>query len=255
MRRNKLPGPTVNLEHDMTCKLKKEDFLSNEKNKESFLKLLGQNLENSGHTVYHSSGDADCLIVKTALESAQNTTTVLISNDTDLLVLLLRHAEPNGHDLYFKPETKIQSKKGQRTWNVRNNKQALGDSICKHLLFMYAMLGSDTTSRVQGIGKGSILKKASNESFCDVANTFLQESSNQDVINSGEKAMIMIYGESNTRETSLDALRHNKFKTKTATSVAAVKLSSLPPTSTAMAFYSQRVYYQVQQWKGNISLN
>ena len=86
MRRNKLSGPTLNLEHDMTCKLKKEDFLSND----------------SGHTVYHSSGDADCLIVKTAFESAQNTNTVLIGDDTDLLVMLIHHAEPNGHGLYFK---------------------------------------------------------------------------------------------------------------------------------------------------------
>ena len=186
MRCSKLPGPTVNLEPDMTCKLKKRG-LPLKWNKESFLKLLGQNLENSGHTVYHSSGDADCLIVKTALESAQNTSTVLTGDDTDLLVMLIHHAEPNGHDLYFIPETKIQSKKGQTTWNVRNTKQALRHSICKRLLFMHAMLGSDTTSRVQGTRKGSILKKASNQLFCDVADNFLQESSKQDVIKKWRK--------------------------------------------------------------------
>ena len=83
MRRNKIRGPIVNLEQDMTCKLKKEDFLSNEKNKEKFLQLMGRKLESAGHVVYYSSGDADCLIVRTALESAQVGPTVLIGDDTD----------------------------------------------------------------------------------------------------------------------------------------------------------------------------
>ena len=94
------------------------------------------------------------------------------------------------------------------------------------------------------------LKKA-DQSFYDTADTFLNpESSKQDIIAQGEKAMLWIYGESDTEINSLDALRYRKFQTKTATSVAAVQLKSLPPTSAATANHSLRVYYQVQEWKG-----
>ena len=31
--------------------------------------------------------------------------------------------------------------------------------MCKHMLFLHAVLGCDTTSGLYGIGKGSILKK------------------------------------------------------------------------------------------------
>ena len=131
------------------------------KNKEKFLQLLGRNLESAGHTVYYSSGDADCLIVRTALESAQVGPTVLIGDDADLIVMLAHHAEPNGPDLYFKPEPKAQSKKEAKTWNVRKTKQALDakdDSISKHLLFMHAVLGSNTKSKVYAFGTGNIEK-------------------------------------------------------------------------------------------------
>ncbi len=249
MRRSKVPGPTVKLECNMVCKLSREEFLSNTSNKETFIKLLGLTLEMDGHTVHYSTGDADCLIVKVALESAQTTNTVVIGDDADLLVNLLHHADPNGPDLYFKPEAK--SKKGPKSWNIRKSKQTLDmkNPVCDNLLFMHAILGCDSTSSVHGIGKGSILKKVQNQSFCDAAATFLRhDSSKESVIQAGEKAMIIIYGDN--KETSLDELRYKKFCNKTATGMAAVQLKTLPPTSAAMAFHSQRVYYQVQEWKG-----
>ena len=42
-------------------------FLSNEKNKKQFIELLGKALEDVGHHVYYSLGDADTLIVSAAL--------------------------------------------------------------------------------------------------------------------------------------------------------------------------------------------
>ncbi len=253
MRRNKIPGPTVQLEQDMICNMKKEDFLSNETNKEQFLKLLGQKLQLAGHSVRYSSGDADCLIVMTALESAEVGPTVVVGSDADLIVMLIHHAEGNDHDLYFKPEPKAQSKKEARTWDVRKTRQALDakdNSISKHLLFIHALLGCDTTSRVFGVGKGNILNKAINPSFYDAGDTFLNpRASKEDVIDQGEKAMIWIYGESDT-DLTLDELRYKKFQAKTSTAVAAVQLKSLPPTSAATEYHSLRVYYQVQEWEG-----
>ena len=59
MRCFKLPSPKVTLEASMICKLKKEDFLSNNVNTEAFIKLLGMTLERGGHILYYCEGDAD----------------------------------------------------------------------------------------------------------------------------------------------------------------------------------------------------
>ena len=61
----------------------------------------------------------------------------------------------------------------------------------------------------------------------------------------------MTYGGS--KETSLDSLRYQKFKSKAAMSITAVQLRSLPPTPEASKYHSSRVYYQVLEWKGNTS--
>ena len=65
---------------------------------------LYEALQNAGCVTHHSDGDADLLIVKTAIVSARTKTTVLAGDDTDLLVLLCYHASKEGCDLYFRPE-------------------------------------------------------------------------------------------------------------------------------------------------------
>ena len=62
--------------------------MANKKNKQLFFNILGQKLEDAGCTVHHAVGDADRLIVKKAVEFSQTTDTILVSEDTDLLVLL-----------------------------------------------------------------------------------------------------------------------------------------------------------------------
>ncbi len=39
--------------------------------------------------MYHASGDADLLIVQKAVESSSTTDTVLVGDDTDLLIAML----------------------------------------------------------------------------------------------------------------------------------------------------------------------
>ena len=71
----------------MPVTLKKENFLSNPKNKQQFLLMLSQALQTMGCIMHHVEGDTDLLIVRTAVGSAQKKTTVLVGDDTDLLVL------------------------------------------------------------------------------------------------------------------------------------------------------------------------
>lgn len=88
--------PTVNSDSTVIAKLKKEEFLANKENK----------LQQSGCSTIHAEGVADLLIVQTAIQSSRSITTVLVSNDTDLLVLLCHHAETNANELFFKPGRK-----------------------------------------------------------------------------------------------------------------------------------------------------
>ena len=101
---------TVTFTESMSVTLKKDNLLSNPKNKQRFLSMLSKALQNVGCVTHHANGDADLLIVKTAVESARTSTTVLVGDDTDLLVLLCYHASEDGYDLYFRPEPKANAR-------------------------------------------------------------------------------------------------------------------------------------------------
>ena len=58
------------------------------------------------------------------IESAENIDTVLIGEDTDLLVLLLYHAKCQHKKIFFMPESKKSSK--VRIWNIKESKEKLG---------------------------------------------------------------------------------------------------------------------------------
>ena len=96
-------GMTMTFEKNMNLAVSKEVFLSN---KERFIFMLGEELSQIGCTVFHDTGDADCLIVKKTMESAAENNVVLVGDDTDLLVLLLHQQYEDKHDVYFAPEPK-----------------------------------------------------------------------------------------------------------------------------------------------------
>ena len=150
-------GVCISFDQDMNLTVAKDVFLSNSENKQRFIKFLGETLEALGCTVFHDSGDADLLIVQKAVESASCVETVLVGDDPDLLVLLLHHVPMESKDIFFASERKKNSK--GRVWNIKEVQAALGPVLCKNILFSHALLGCDTTSRLFGIGKGSILKK------------------------------------------------------------------------------------------------
>ena len=87
-------GATVTFSESMKVALKKEVFLSNPR-KQQFIKMLSRCFQQNCPT-YQAKGDADAHIMKTAVESAQEKNTVLVSYDTDLLVLLCFYTRLDG---------------------------------------------------------------------------------------------------------------------------------------------------------------
>jgi len=124
--------------------------------------------------------------------------------------------------------------------------------VCKNILFLHAILGCDTTSRLHGIGKAAALKKIETDSrFLQQAEIFDRpagRATKEDIIVAGEKALLSLYNDGS--EEKLDSLRYTRFCQKVATGSSFVQPESLPPTSAAAAFHSLRVYYQIQEWKG-----
>ena len=84
--------------------------------------------------------------------------------------------------LYFQPVAR-RNTKCRRIWHAQSVKKQLGHQVCEHILFLYAILGCDTTSRLHGIGKGNAMKKfREGGRFCEVAEVFnLSSASKEDI--------------------------------------------------------------------------
>ena len=95
MRRSKgKKGLSVTFTADMNLTVTKDDFLSNNLNKKQFVSMLSRQLESTGNKVCMAKADANLLVVSKELEAAKTRNTVLVGDDTDLLVLLLHYLLP-----------------------------------------------------------------------------------------------------------------------------------------------------------------
>jgi len=153
--------------------------------------------------------------------------TVLVGDDTDLLVLPCHHPEMNANDLFLKPEAKQRSKT-RKIWNIKKTKTSLGPNVCANILLVHAILGCDTTSRIHGIGKGvALIKIRTDALFREQANVFNHPGASKDgVIMAGEKALLCLYNCGS--DESLNSLRYTKFCQKVATGTTLVQPESLP---------------------------
>ncbi|KAH3866989.1 hypothetical protein DPMN_030113 [Dreissena polymorpha] len=85
-------NPIVSFTKETECSCKKEDFLSRDKNKAGMIALINTALTIRGCNVVVLPGDADVDIVKATVERSLHSTTTLIGEDTDLLILLLHYS-------------------------------------------------------------------------------------------------------------------------------------------------------------------
>ncbi|CAC5413385.1 unnamed protein product [Mytilus coruscus] len=216
-RRTKgIVGTKVLFKEDTPFKSKKEQFLGNVENKQNFITLLAERFKSQNIISHHAESDADVLIVQTAVESAKSTTTVLIGEDTDLLVLLCYHMNSRNHNIIFQSEMK-QSTKKFKVWDLKKTKKVLGEEFCKVLPFDHAISGCDTTSRLFGIGKGKAVKKAQTDAyFMECANRFTDTMSKEEVLRIGEEVIVCLYN--GVEHEGLDLLRFRKFTSKVMTS-------------------------------------
>ena len=178
-------------------------FLSNKKNKQAFITMLGSYLQGADINVVHATeeGDADVVIVKEAL---MLTTIVgrskVIADDTDILVLLLYHVE-NNMDILLKTKTEL--------IDIRAMQRAIGDDLRMLLPFSHAASGCDTTSSLFGVGKIKAFKilQKSPDRFANLASIGDTEMTQQQLLEMWEEFMIKMYHCGSSPVRSLDQLR------------------------------------------------
>ncbi|KAI3379074.1 hypothetical protein SNEBB_002215 [Seison nebaliae] len=246
-RRRRTNANKVNITETTKFVGKKEDFLSNEANKEAIIQLITERLRQRDCIVIQAEGDADVEIAKAAATMSSFKSTTLVGEDTDLLVLLLHHASPSScTELYFR------SDKGKsNVYNIKVLKQILGETVCNDLLFLHAFTGCDSTSRVFGIGKKSGFQKIikNEKRIKDCSKAFCSPKQSQDVVESnGCRAMVALFNAS--QNDSLESIRYNMLCKKVARAKTFVTPERLPPTTSACNFHSLRTYYQVMEWMG-----
>ena len=130
-------------------------------------------------------------------------------------------------------------------------KEILKVEICDRLLFVHAITGCDTTSRIFGIGKKSVLQKIvhGDPILCTSADTFSAPNQSHHVIeSSGKNAMLAIYNGRKTED--LSNLRCSVLCRKAISSKTYVTPERLPPTESATKYHSMRVYFQIMVWMG-----
>ena len=246
-RSRKLNANKVNITEVTKFAGKKEDFLSNGENKQALIQLIMDRMQQEGCDVIQAEGDADVDIAKAAINMSALRPTTLIGEDTDLLVLLLFHADVSKCTALYFLSDKVKS----YVYNIKVLKQVLGEAVCNDLLFLHAFTGCDSVSRVFGIGKKfgfqRIIKREKTMKDCSEA--FSLPNQSQDVVESnGCKAMIALFNAD--QKDSLASIRYNMLCKKVARAKMFVTPERLPPTASACKFHSLRTYYQVMEWMG-----
>ena len=145
------------------------------------------------------------------IKAAKKSCVALVADDTDLLVLLLFHANNLVHDILMLPQ---HSTKKTHVWSVIYTKQQLNAEVTENLLFGHALMGCNTTSRLHCLGEGMIFKKLQNSGdLRNIGKIFNEEGKEQDeVIRAEGKALLLLY--SNKIEETLDGLQLKKFLDK-----------------------------------------
>lgn len=250
-RAAKTSSAEIVFEREMMVATGQAQFLANSLNKTRLIEELSEFLLDGNVKVHHAKGDADRLLVTTALGySEQGNRVVLVGNDADLLVMLLVTVEEehSGLCMCFPGS----GKSPERIYNILQIQASIAPQQ-QHLLFLHAITGCDTTSAVFKHGKRSAHKLLKNDALlaCKVKIFNDALATHAAVASAGEEFFLRLYGSQSLK--SLDELRffaYNRTVSKSMLS-SEFQLSSLPPTSAAARQHSFRAYLQVQQWKGN----
>ena len=147
----------VHLRPDSINKFDQTKFLANETNKMQLVNLLSSRLQQDGHLVLVSRGDADTMIASQALHLAKEDDVDVICSDTDVLCLLVQHTvwktENHRGKIFFRKEPQSGRPHTGGRFSIDDISDALHPQQAQSLLLLHAWTGADTTSALFHHGK------------------------------------------------------------------------------------------------------
>lgn len=167
------------------------------------------------------------------------------------MLVLLTALTPPHREIYF-----LKPAKGTVSAKMYSNKsleQTL--PMCKkHILFLHALTGCDTTSAFYKKGKNKFAKLFENRTdLQDAAIIFTDENADvTNILQSGILCILALYGAPKNQE-NINNFRYQSFLKATSKNTS-VNLASLIPTLDASLEHIKRVYLQVQLWMGHDEL-
>ena len=169
---------------------------------------------------------------------------------TNVLVLLLYYAQGDVMNLYFRSD-KPKADGTIEVYHINRIQEVLGHEMCSQLMFIHAMTGSDTKSRVFGVGKKTAFQKLAKGDHlirsCAIAFTIPNQTT-EVIDNLGCQVMAVLYGGNGTD--SFATMRYNTFSKKFVSASSFVTPERLPQTESATKLHCRRAYYQVIVWAG-----
>ena len=104
----------------------------------------------NGNEVFVCKGDGDCKFVSVTLSIAKEKPVIVVADDADIAILLLKHWMNHMQEImFFMERSKI-------LWNISEKCRNMGE-FHYYLPFIHAWSGCDTTSSIFNKGKPSFL--------------------------------------------------------------------------------------------------
>ena len=194
-------------------------------------------------TTYHE--EADIIIVSQVLKissEASDPCITVVSDDTDVFILLLHHYHINT----LKIQLVMQSPIKDRTIVDIQKTVSEHKDIVANILPAHALTGCDTVAAYFGIGKGKV-KKLLKEGY-DLSGIGHLHTTLSDVINQATKFIAGCYGVKEATDMS-DVRVHVWGKKNGKGHVSAPNLAALPPTMSAFTENVKRAHFQSILWR------
>ena len=209
----------------------KNTFLSSKWNTQRFINLLSNALSRNSFQPVHAADNVDLQIVQQAINKSKTETVVLVWEDTDLLMLLLHHANRDPGDFFV-------------LWKMGGMKETIKGTMgswFRHVWQPSVVVAQ--LSRMFSVGKNQSLKKKKpleSALFRQWADVFTRSGcTHEEVAGGGERAIVCLNG--GDENDTLYELQFIKYTEKISTAVKSHP-NFLPPASSAAKYHSDRAH-------------
>ena len=206
------------------------------------IEIHGEDIRHRDDLETHQE-EADTIIVQQVLENVNEACQIsVISDDTDVFVLLLYHYQMKGLSLQM---NMISPKKNSTAIDIKQT-ATNHHSLISQLLPAHALSGCDTVASMHGIGKGTVLKAI--KDGCDLSALGNKNAPLSDVIEQASSFISSCYGVNGSKDMTFTRL-HVWLKKSGKGQFSATNLSALPPTREAFCENVKRAHLQTMLWR------